>query len=151
MSIRGEFLSKHFERGFELFADIANSPSFPEAEFAREQKHVLHELAAKEDRPGSVAFELFAKTLWTTHPYRMNPSGERDTVAAMTPATLAAYHRACLTPSQLTLAVVGDVDTQAVLDHAKAAFGGCTRHAQAPAHRRPRGRVDRPSPTHARR
>lgn len=123
MSVRGEFLSKHFERGFDLFAEVLNRPSFPEAEVARERHLQLQDIAAREDRPSSVAFELFSKTLFTKHPYRLSLSGEKASVESLTPAMLKDFHATWFDPSRLTLAVVGDVDTQAVLEAATKAFG----------------------------
>lgn len=123
MSVRGEFLSKHFERGFDLFAEVLNRPSFPEAEVARERHLQLQDIAAREDRPSSVAFELFSKTLFTKHPYRLSLSGEKASVEALTPAMLKNFHATWFDPSRLTLAVVGDADTQAVLEAATKAFG----------------------------
>lgn len=123
MSLRADFLSKHFERGFDLFAEVFNEPAFPEAEVARERQAQLRELAARDDRPSLVAFELFAKTMYTRHPYRLALSGEPASVEALTPKELRAWHARWFDPSQLTLAVVGDVDTAAVLDAARRAFG----------------------------
>ncbi len=132
MSVRAEFLSKHFDRGFDLFAEVATAPSFAENEFAREQKLVLQDLVAREDRPSSIAFELLAKELFQVHPYRMSTIGERPTVEALTPDVLRQYHQAYMNPSQMTLAVVGDVDTNEVIDKARAAFGAPQRGAPEP-------------------
>lgn len=131
MSLRAEFLSKHFERGFDLFAEVFNTPAFPEAEVRREQTQQLRELAARDDRPSLVAFELFAKTLFTQHPYRLSLSGEVASVEALTPEVLRAWHARLFDPSQLTLAVVGDVDTKAVLEAAHRAFGTSRRKVEA--------------------
>ena len=62
----------------------------------------------------------------------MSGSGERATVEALTPAALKAYHRAYMNPSQLTLSVVGDVDTAEVLRKAREAFGSPRPGAAAP-------------------
>ncbi|MEW6435033.1 MAG: pitrilysin family protein [Myxococcota bacterium] len=132
MSLRGEFLSKHFDRAFELFAEVARQPAFPEAEVAREQKLQLQDIASREDRPSAVAFELFHKTLYRVHPYRLAVQGERGPVEALTPAALGAYHRRFMDFSQMTLAVVGDVDTGEVLEKARAAFGEKGPGAAAP-------------------
>ncbi|MER2561198.1 MAG: pitrilysin family protein [Myxococcaceae bacterium] len=132
MSVRGEFLSKHFERGFDLFAEVMNRPSFPEAEVARERHLQLQDIAAREDRPSSVAFELFSKTLFTKHPYRLSLSGEKASVESLTPAMLKDFHATWFDPSRLTLAVVGDVDTQAVLEAATKAFGQSRGNPVAP-------------------
>lgn len=132
MSMRGEFLSKHFERGFELFAEVFNRPSFPEAEVARERQLQLQDIAAREDRPSAVAFELFSKTLFTQHPYRLSLSGETASVEKLTSERLRAFHQTYFDPSRMTLAVVGDVDTQAVLEAATKAFGQSRSTAPAP-------------------
>ncbi|MBL8934674.1 MAG: insulinase family protein, partial [Archangium sp.] len=88
------------------------------------ERHLqLQDIAAREDRPSSVAFELFSKTLFTKHPYRLSLSGEKASVETLTPAMLRDFHATWFDPSRLTLAVVGDVDTQAVLEAATKAFG----------------------------
>ncbi len=132
MSLRGEFLSKHFERAFELFADSLQHPAFSDEEFERERAQQLQDIASRDDRPSSLAFELFAKTLWLRHPYRQSTLGEKETVEALTPHALRRYHAKWMDPSQMTLAVVGDVDTDQVLERARAALGG-TRGGSAAA------------------
>lgn len=123
MSLRGEFLSKHFERGVDLFAEVLTAPSFPEVEVQREQKLLLQDLAAREDRPSAVAFELFAKTLYQAHPYRLSAIGEKASLERLHRDALRRYHARHLDFSQLTLAVVGDVDTAEVLARAQQHFG----------------------------
>ncbi len=123
MSLRGEFLSKHFERAFELFADTLSNPAFGDEEFDRERTQQLQDIASRDDRPSSLAFELFARTLWLTHPYRLSTLGEKDTLDQLTPDALRGYHGRWMDPSQMTLAVVGDVDTELVLQRVSAALG----------------------------
>jgi zinc protease len=123
MSLRGEFLSKHFERAFGLFSEVLRTPAFPSDEVLRERTLQLQDIASRDDRPPSIAFEQFAKTLWKAHPYRQSTLGEKHTVEALGPEHLHAYHARFLDPSQLTLCVVGDVDTATVLERARAAFG----------------------------
>ncbi len=123
MSLRGEFLSKHFERAFELFGEVATQPAFREAELERERRLQLQDIAARDDRPSAIAFELFAKTLFTSHPYRLSLSGEKASVESLTRQHLVDYHQRFLDPSQLTLAVVGDVDAEKVVELARRRFG----------------------------
>lgn len=123
VSLRGEFLSRHFERALDLFGDVLTQPAYSEAEFDRERAQQLQDIASRDDRPSAIAFELFAKTLWQTHPYRLPMLGERATVEALTPNHLERYHRQYLDPSLMTLAVVGDVDTQQVIDRVTSMLG----------------------------
>jgi zinc protease len=132
VGLRGEFLSRHFEAAFRLFAECLLQPTFPEAEVARERGLLLQDILTREDKPNALAFDLFSRTLYSTHPYRLSMLGEQATVAAMGPEALRAYHAAYMDPSQLTLAVVGDVNVDAVMALANEYFGQ-SRGQAAPA------------------
>lgn len=123
MGLRGEFLSRHFERAFRLFSDCLLRPAFAEAELERERELVLQEIFAREDRPSGVAFDLFAKTLFESHPYRLQALGEKESVEKLSREGLLAFHARHLAPSRLTLCVVGDVRVDEVLALAEEAFG----------------------------
>ena len=131
LSVQGEFLSRHLERAFALLADCLLFPAFAEEEVARERQLQLQDIAGKEDRPTSLAFDLFARTLYQTHPYRLPLSGERASVEALDAQTVRAYHQRFLQPGGLTLAGLGDVRAEEVLRLAEAAFSG-GRGAPAP-------------------
>ncbi len=131
MSLRGEFLSRHFDRAFELFADVLQQPSFSDDEFDRERTLQLQDVASRDDRPSSVAFELFSKTLWQAHPYRLSTLGERATLEQLTPAALRRYHARFMDPTQMTLAVVGDVDTEVVIERVRTLLGGTRGKAES--------------------
>ncbi|MGO9063291.1 MAG: M16 family metallopeptidase [Myxococcaceae bacterium] len=123
LSLQGEFLSCHLESAFHLFADCLLSPAFAEEEVAREKQLQLQDIVAREDRPTSLAFDLFARTLYLHHPYRLPLSGERKSVEALGQEAVRAYHTRLLQPASLTLAVIGDVSADEVLRLAEAAFG----------------------------
>ncbi len=122
LSLQGEFLSRHFEAAFGLFSDCLLAPAFAEEEVAREKQLQLQEISAKEDRPTALAFDLFAKTLYQRHPYRLPLSGGKASVEALTALTARAYHQQYLQPGGLTLAVIGDVHAEEVLALAEKAF-----------------------------
>jgi zinc protease len=71
-----------------------------------------------------LAFDLFARTLYQTHPYRLPALGEKDSVERLDARAVRAYHGRFLQASGLTLAVIGDVHAEEVLRLAEAAFGG---------------------------
>ena len=128
VGLRGEFLSRHFEEGFALFADCLMHPAFPEDQLERERALLLQDIAAREHKPSALAIELFAKTLYQTHPYRLSVLGEHESVAALGPAALQAFHARLCHPSRMVLAVVGDVDADRVIALAEEHFG----HAPPP-------------------
>jgi zinc protease len=120
---RGEFLSRNFERAFRLFAECVLEPTFPEAEVARERRLLLQDILTREDKPSGLAFDLFGKTLYRSHPYRQPALGEPGSVEALGPEALRGYHAAYMDPSQLTLCVVGDVKVEEVMALAREYFG----------------------------
>jgi len=132
LSLRGEFLSKHFARALDLFAECLLEPAFPEEELEHERHLLLQEIAAREDRPSALAFDLFARTLFESHPYRLPQQGERATVERLTVEQLRRYHAQHLDPSQMVLAVIGDVHTDDVLKSSRALFGAAGGKGLAP-------------------
>jgi zinc protease len=130
LSVRGEFLSRHFARAFDLFAEVMVSPAFHSGEVARERAVQLQAIASRDDKPSTVAFEQLAKTMYRVHPYRLAVLGERASVEALTPAKLHAFHARHLHPSKMVLAVVGDVDAEEVIARARASFGGGTKSTE---------------------
>ncbi len=123
VSLRGEFLSKHFLRAFELFADCLSNPTFPEPELERERQLLLQDIHTRDDKPSSVAFDLFTRTLFQRHPYRLSNIGETASVQRLTRERLLDYHARYMDPSQLTLCVVGDVKVDQVMALAEEWFG----------------------------
>jgi zinc protease len=123
VSLRAEALSRHFDRAFTLFADCLLDPAFPEEELERERHLLLQEIAAREDRPSSLAFDGFSRALFQQHPYRMPQIGERATVERFTAEQLRAHHRRFHDPSRMVLAIIGDVNGAEVLARARTLFG----------------------------
>ncbi|MHB1845076.1 MAG: M16 family metallopeptidase [Deltaproteobacteria bacterium] len=134
--LRGEFLSQHAAEGFELFLDCLLSPTLAEDEVAKERELLLQDIRTRDDNPQGVAFDLFAHTLFTRHPYRQNLAGELSSVEKLSAAALRRHWERLLAPAGLTLAVVGDVDPAAIAEAAGRAldrFGKGARGAPSPA------------------
>jgi zinc protease len=112
--LRAEFLSRHLEQGFDVFAEAVTEPAFDPEEVQRERTLQIDELRSREDNPAGVAFLLFAETLYRKHPYRFDTLGTEASVARLEPGVLAHYRAQKFPPSAVTLAVVGDVDPQRV-------------------------------------
>jgi zinc protease len=117
--------------------DCLLHPSFPEEEVARERALLLQDIITREDKPSGLAFDLFGRTLFRTHPYRLSTLGEPASVERLGPDALRAYHAAHMDASQLTLSVVGDVRVDEVLALAHEAFGTSRGRAVPPPQVRP--------------
>ena len=123
VSLRAETLSRHLDRAFTVFGDCLLDPAFPEEELERERSLLLQEIAAREDRPSSLAFDAFSRALFQHHPYRMPQLGERATVERLTAEQLRATHRRFHDPSRMVLAIVGDVNGAEIVERVRTMFG----------------------------
>ena len=123
LGVQAEFLSRYFERGFDLVADCIQNAIFSEDELEKERRIVLDDIRAQEDNLGQVAFKLFHSAMWQKHPYRLDPMGTPQSVAGLTRRKLLNHFRQHYNMSNLTIAVVGDVDAARVKAKVAALFG----------------------------
>lgn len=107
-------LSETLEPSFALFAEALLEPGFDPEEMERERRETLAALDRREDRLGQLAFQLFARTEFQTHPYRMTVLGERDSVSRFDPTSLRRQAARLLRADRGALAVVGDIDPERV-------------------------------------
>lgn len=121
--IRAEMLARHWEQGLELLADCLLNPVFKEAEVERERRQVLDDIRAEQDNLGTMAFQLFNRTLYRQHPYRLNSLGTIDSISSLTRQRLIQYYRRFFRPSSMVLAIVGDIDVERVKEKFKQLFG----------------------------
>jgi zinc protease len=120
--IRAELLARHWERGLEILADCILNPAFSDEEIEKERRQVLEEIRSQQDNVSAEAFRLFSQTLFKKHPYRLDVMGTPESVSAMTRRRMVDYYKRHVMPEEMTIAVVGDVDPQAVLQKAKQLF-----------------------------
>ncbi len=121
--LRAEWLADRWEEGLALFADCVTAPRFDGDEVERQRKLLLDDLAARADSGGQQALRLFAETLYVDHPYRLDVLGDADVVEGLTAKKLQRFYRDHFPVSAMTLAIVGDVDPDAVLAELRARFG----------------------------
>jgi zinc protease len=129
LGMQAEFLSRYFERGFDLVADCILNATFAEDELEKERRIVLDDIHAQEDNLGQVAFKLFHSAMWQKHPYRLDPMGTTQTVSGFTRRKLINHFRQHYSTSNLTIAVVGDVDPARVKAKVAALFGDANDQA----------------------
>ena len=107
-------LSSDFERVFEVFSDCLTASTYPAAEFGKEQDRLLSRLQAEDDDWELAAEKRMRAVLYPHHPYRYLTTGTLDAVQRLTVADAYAYYEKYVTPSNVVVAVVGDVDPERV-------------------------------------
>jgi zinc protease len=131
--LAAEWLSRSWPAGFELVADCVLSPTLPGDELAREKKLLVADQDAQADNPTQAVFRLFSQTLYGEHPYHRDVLGSADSIRGLGREELAAFYRERYAVSNLTLAIVGDVDVDDVIARARARFGKVSRSNSATA------------------
>ncbi len=111
----------------ELLADAMQHVKFEPAEFDREMKVVEQELADGEVNRARVTWKLLGQTVYTEHPARHPTIGYLDVLQRTDRQAIIDFYRSRYVPNNQVFVVVGDVDTQAVLDRVADAWTGTPR------------------------
>jgi zinc protease len=109
-----ELPAASWEQGVRLVADSLLHPSFPDSEIEHVRRQLLEELRHTERSPLMQAQRLFVETLWQSPQAGRDPLGSAESLSRLTRQRLVAHWREQLTPSQVSLAVVGAVDAEEV-------------------------------------
>jgi zinc protease len=110
-AVRLSALKSKLDPSLDLFADVILNPSFPEADFKRQQKLQLAAIDREKNTPVQMALRVFPALLYGPQHAYGNPltgSGTSATVAKMTREDLAKFHDVWIRPNDSTLIVVGD-------------------------------------------
>jgi len=109
--VRLSALKSKLDPSLDLFSDVILHPSFPEAEFKREQKLLADSIQQEQAEPIGMGLRVFPRLLYGSGHAYGNPitgSGTAETVAKITRADLVKFHSAWFKPNNSTLVVVGD-------------------------------------------
>ena len=107
-SIFGSALTEDLDTLMDLTADILLNPSFPADEWERLRTRTKAGLQQQRTIPGFLAAEMFNRVVFGDHP----ASRVTTTAAmldAMTPATMAEFHRTRYVPDHAAVAFAGDI------------------------------------------
>jgi len=126
-------LTEDFESVLAILADIITSPSVPDAELAIRRGEVITSIRQDEDSPAVRANEALMERLFPDgHPYGRPTKGTIAIVETLTRERLLALHAERFAPSELTAAIVGDVDASRIADVAARTFGDWQRPVPPP-------------------
>jgi zinc protease len=107
-----------------LLADVLLEPAFDLEELEHERKDILAAIERREDRLAQLAFLLFVKTHYQSHPYRQPLLGFADTVAKFDADLMKAHHARLICGANMSVAVVGDVDPDTIAVRLSSCFTG---------------------------
>ena len=103
-------LAADFEKTFHVFADCLANSTIPAVEFVREQDRLLAQVQSEDDDWELEAEKMMRARLYPKHPYRYRTTGTVDSVARLADGDALAYYKKYVTPANVVVAVVGDVN-----------------------------------------
>ncbi|HEV7590206.1 MAG TPA: insulinase family protein [Longimicrobium sp.] len=126
-------LSDRLPLAFELVADVALHPIFPDSEVETARQQSLSQLQAQLGQPGSLASRRFYREVYGPHPYGILRTPE--SVRGLTARELRDWHAAHFKAGNAMLVVAGDVSQARAEALARERFGGWERgNVAAPAY-----------------
>ncbi len=91
-------------------SEILRDSTFPAEGLEKERRLGLAGLKAQEEDPFSWGARRLVSTLFTQHPYRLDPLGSEGTWKRFTREDVLSFYLRAVNPRQMVLAVIGDFD-----------------------------------------
>jgi predicted Zn-dependent peptidase len=107
----------------DILSEMIQRPAFRQDEIDSERHVVLEEINMNDDDPTDVAHEMFVEGLWEGHPLAPPILGTRDSITAMTRATIAGYWERRYTPHSVVVAAAGRVEHADLVSRIESTLG----------------------------
>ncbi|MCC6765210.1 MAG: insulinase family protein [Deltaproteobacteria bacterium] len=130
-TVGGEFLSKDFDAGLDLFSDVVLHPAFRADELKRTRGLMLAGLVSGRDNPATVAETCYARWLYGAHPYGHLSRGTEGSVRRLGGPDVQRFYARHYVPDHAILVVIGDAPSADILARVERAFGGWKRGGAA--------------------
>jgi predicted Zn-dependent peptidase len=99
----------------EILSDIVWSPALRTDEVESERQVILEEIRMRDDTPDDLVHDVFSGALFARHPLGREIAGSQDSIGAVTRDQIAAYHADHYQPSNVVVAVAGNVEHDEVV------------------------------------
>ncbi|HEY7028410.1 MAG TPA: pitrilysin family protein [Gemmatimonadales bacterium] len=115
--------SSSLQAAIDIQADALQHSLIDPDELRRELGVVIQEARRKLDTPAALTAETLHETLYDRHRMRRWRIGREEDLAKFTREDVLGYYKSRYVPSRTIVGIVGDVDPEAALDLARAAYG----------------------------
>jgi zinc protease len=123
MGISIEVLKPDLPLALEIMSDIVQNSTFDDAWIRREKEAQIAEIRQEREQPVQIAMLNARGKLFGAHPYSMSNYGNESTVTALTRKHLVDFWHRVAVPSNMVLAVFGDVEPEKASNLIKKNFG----------------------------
>lgn len=132
--------SRFAAEGIDILADAMQNSSFDPTELSKELGVVLEEWKRGQDSPSNRVYDMMFENAYSAHPYKRPVIGTEQSIKGLTRELITSFYKRYYAPSNMTLIVVGDVNTAQMKAEIQAKFGAFVDHDVA----RPARPVDPP-------
>jgi predicted Zn-dependent peptidase len=115
--------------GLDLIADILLNPSFSDEEMDREREVILQEIAATQDSPDDLVFDLALAEAYPGQALGRSILGTDRTISRHSASDLKRFRNENYSASRMILSAAGAVDHNAIHRQAEQLFAGLTAEA----------------------
>ncbi|MBE0438811.1 MAG: insulinase family protein [Gammaproteobacteria bacterium] len=123
LTMRSLIADNALKPALDVFGKVLAQPDFPQASFQRIQKQLLLSLQAENQSPAAIASRRFYYELYPEHPYGTMPSGQVDTVSAITVDDLKRFYKQYYVAQNAVVVIVGALDKSQASDVANELLG----------------------------
>jgi len=114
--------SQHFDTALDLHSDMLSDPQIPRKELEQERKVVLEEISKDLNTPAKKVYNNLNDMMYTHHPYKRKVIGSADVISTIRREEILGFFNDFYAPSNMVTVVVGDVDTNKVVEKISKAF-----------------------------
>ena len=120
-------LKDHLDIALDILKEMITEPTFDQVEMKKEMSVIEREMDMNKDDPAKRISKMMFETAFLKHPYRISPIGYKENFKKLTRPDLIKFFSTAYVPEKITIAVVGDIDRQNVLDKISMSFGKMAR------------------------
>ncbi len=113
------FLDKHFQKAFELLADITFNSVFPENQIERERKVILEEMSMYLDTPDEHLQDEFEEIIFENHSLGKNILGTTESVKGFKKKDFDNFLLENLNTQKIVFSSVGNIDFKQIIKWAE--------------------------------
>ena len=112
-------LTSNRHLGLSLLVECLTQPTFPADSFKREQQHQLAAIDDALREPTERALMTYRKIVYGDYPLGRPAMGTHDSVAALTTADCALFHKKLFVPNNTLMVIAGDINPDEVVNEIK--------------------------------
>jgi predicted Zn-dependent peptidase len=116
-------LDEHFDRAFDILADLVRRPLFRREDIAKESRVVAEEIRMVEDIPDDLVHEMFTQSYWRGHSLGRPILGTQRTLDSFSRRRVLNFYRRYYRPANLLVTAAGNLEHGRILESVERAFG----------------------------